>query len=115
MDEIDSNIRDTLLYIKNNPGCNTNPEALDGFLIKDLESQGLIDGIDATTLSSTTPEFINLRLNIHGEKYLSLLLQPPEKTVSAPHWYSNPIVGGAITFIFTLLGAFIVWRAGWLG
>ena len=113
MDEIDSKIQNTLSYIKSNPGCNTNPHVLDCFLVKDLESQGLIDGINVTSLSSESPEFIDLRLNIYGEKYLSLLQQPPESD-SLPHWHSNPFLVAALALVVFVAGSFIVWYAGWL-
>jgi len=110
MSEINAKIRDTLLYIKANPGCDTNSEALDGFLVKDLEAQGLIEGIHATTISASSPQFLNIRMNTHGEQYLHSL-QNPKKEV--PVWHTNPFISGGIGLAVGLAVAFIVWYAKW--
>ncbi len=115
MDEIDTKIRDTLLYIKANPGCNTDPECLDGYLIKYLHNKGLIDGINITTLSPSPapvpPEYIDLRININGEKRLTSL--STEGIKERPYWQSNPFLLTALTIIAIVIAAGIIYVFGW--
>ena len=69
---------DHLTYIKNNPNCNTNPDCLDGFVIKDLIGKKFLEGICVTThdskkntFSQIIPEYIELRITLDGKKYLN--------------------------------------------
>ena len=108
MDEIDIRIRDTLLYIKLNPNCDTDSEGLDGFLVKDLHNQGLIEGCDITTISADSPEYGMLRINIDGEVRLSEL-SAFEKKSPALHKTLKIVAG----FILLVVVPFFVGVAGY--
>jgi hypothetical protein len=73
MDEVDSRIRDTLLFIKESPHCCFEESGLDGDLIHDLIKQRLVEGCDTSTIHVTTRTFAQLRITTEGEKKLASL------------------------------------------
>lgn len=101
MSQIDEKIRLILQHIKDNPRCNTNE--LEGQLVDDLYQQGRIEGINVKNLSSTAPEYIELRLTIDGERELERLSRPWYKSV----WLSIPARWVAGILALVLAAAFI--------
>ena len=83
MAEIDTKIRDTLSYIKDNPGCSTNPvvaagggaeSLLDGNLLDDLCDKGLVKGTRVLSCDSVGADYVDLRLTLDGEERLESLI-----------------------------------------
>ncbi|MFO6423795.1 hypothetical protein [Motilimonas sp. KMU-193] len=64
-----SNVRDVLIYIQNNPNCNSS--GVDCYIVKDLFERGLVYGEDITSSSSPTDfEYQNLRLTALGLDFI---------------------------------------------
>ena len=100
-EDIDTKFRDTLSYIKANPGCSTNKVSeevrvkyLNGNLLDDLSDKDLIKGTRSLSCDSDVADYLDLRLTLDGEKELQSLIagdvkQAPKQT---PHWYYNPFL-----------------------
>ena len=101
MEDIESRIHDTLLFIKDNPNCSTNADQIDGNLIKDLQAKGFVEAINCTHISSKSPEFISIRITIDGEIHLSSLSSNATPT-------SNPMLHSVKPIIITVVGGLIV-------
>ena len=98
---------ETLEYIKNNRGCNSNQLNTD--IVTDLYNSGYIEGANVSSYNGDA--FIELRLNINGEEYLQELVQvsdnnSPKIIQNEHHWYQKPIgmlgIGIAIAVLSTL-------------
>ena len=106
-EDMDTKIRDTLSYIKANPGCSTNKVSeevrvkyLNGNLLDDLSDKDLIKGTRSLSCDSDGADYLDLRLTLDGEKELESLIagdvkQAPKQT---PHWYYNPVLIALLLF-----------------
>ena len=100
---------ETLNYIKTNKGCKSNNLNID--IVSDLYQSGYIEGIDASSFEGNA--FIELRLNLEGEEYLSNLFraeEAPSKTkIENKHkWYQKPIGILGIGIATVVLSAMVV-------
>lgn len=107
-EDIDTKIRDTLSYIKANPGCSTNKVSeevrvkyLNGNLLDDLSDKGLIKGTRVLSCDSAGADYLDLRLTLDGEEELESLIAGEVKQSApkqTPHWYYNPVLIALLLF-----------------
>jgi hypothetical protein len=104
---------DHLVYIKNNPDCNTNFDCLDCLIIEDLHANEYIKGICVSTLDSkkndfgqVIPEYINLQVTSNGKKYLNKF---KGRNFFIKHW--KWLISLIVPAILTIIGLWIAWLA----
>lgn len=66
---------------------------LDGLLLAELETKGLISGASHTPLKTGTPKYNNLRVTILGKEHIELFSNQPTKvtTTKSKSWYTHPL------------------------
>lgn len=119
--DIDTKIRDTLSYIKDNPGCSTNKvsaevrvNCLDGNLLDDLHDQDLIKGTRIRSCDSFGADYLDLRLTVDGEERLESLIAGDAK--ETPWRRSKTLFKWAVGVVVTIgAGLAVIWLSHLLG
>ena len=112
-EDMDTKIRDTLSYIKANPGCSTNKVSeevrvkyLNGNLLDDLSDKDLIKGTRRLSCDSVAADYLDLRLTLDGEKELESLIAGDVKQV--PWWRSKTLIGFVVAVLVSVVAGVIL-------
>ena len=112
-EDMDTKIRDTLSYIKANPGCSTNKVSeevrvkyLNGNLLDDLSDKDLIKGTRSLSCDSVAADYLDLRLTLDGEKELESLIAGDVKQV--PWWRSKTLIGFVVAVLVSVVAGVIL-------
>lgn len=111
---INSQVIQTLEYIRDNPNCRSTDSGLNPEILVDLYSKGIIRAVVSKPVRNSSPDFLDMNLTLDGQRELDSSNSANESLKNVvPRWYSNPFLLAMLSLVVMVGAAGTVYMFGW--